>query len=70
MLRLSPSHKHLRSRDKARSDPAELVIAEGKLLQFTQLESFPAECKQLAAGKHVKNRAVYHRIRLLWDRTV
>ena len=54
MLRLSPKHRHFRSPDKAIIDPAELVIAEEKLLQLSQLESFPAENKQLAAGKYVK----------------
>ena len=54
MLRLSPKHKHFRSPDKVIIDPAELVIAEEKLLHLSQFESFPAECKQLAAGQHVK----------------
>ena len=54
MLRLSPKHKHFRSPDKAIIDPAELVIAEEKRLQLSQLESFPAESKRLAAGKYVK----------------
>ena len=54
MLRLSPKHKHFRSPDKAITDPAELVNAEEKLLQLSQLESFTAEIKQLAAGKYVK----------------
>ena len=54
MLRLSPKHRHFRSPDKAIIDPAELVISEEKLLQLSQLESFPAESKQLAAGKYVK----------------
>ena len=54
MLRLSPKHRHFRSPDKAIIDPAEFVIAEEKLLQLLQLEKFPAESKQLAAGKYVK----------------
>ena len=53
MLRLSPKHRHFGSPDKSIIDPAELVIAEEKLLQLSQLESFPAESKQLAAGKYV-----------------
>ena len=53
MLRLSPKHRHFRSPDKAIIDPAELVISEEKLLQLSQSESFPAESKQLAAGKYV-----------------
>ena len=47
-------HRHFRSPDKAIIDPAELVISEEKLLQFSQLESFPAESKQLADKKYVK----------------
>ncbi|XP_063711138.1 uncharacterized protein LOC134839491 [Symsagittifera roscoffensis] len=43
VLRLSPKHKHFRSPGKAIIDSAELVIAEEKLLQLSQLESFPAE---------------------------
>ena len=54
MVRLSPKHRHHRSPDKAIIDPAELVIAEGKFLQFSQLESIPAEGKHLAAVKFVK----------------
>ena len=54
MFRLSPKHRHFRSPDKAIIDPAELVIAVEKPLQLSQLESFPAESKQLAAGKNVK----------------
>ena len=54
MLRLSPKHRHFRSPDKAINDPAELVIGEQKLLQFSQLVLFPAESKQIAAGKYVK----------------
>ena len=54
MLRLSPEHRHFRSPDKTIIDPPELVNAEEKLLQLSQLESFPAESKQLAAGKYVK----------------
>ena len=54
MLRLSPKHRHFRSPDKAIIDPAELVIADEKLLQLSQLGSFPAESKQLTAGKYVK----------------
>ena len=57
MLRFSPKHRHFRSPDKAIIDPAELVISEEKLLQLSQLESFPAESKtisNLAAGKYVK----------------
>ena len=53
MLRLSPKHNYFRSPDKAIIDPAELVIAEEKLLKISQLESFPAEYKQLAAAKHL-----------------
>ena len=53
MLRLSPKHRHFRSPDKAIIDPAELVISEEKLLQLSQLESLPAESKQLAAVKYV-----------------
>ena len=54
MLRLSPKHKHFESPDKVIIDSVELVIAEEKLKQLSQFESFPAECKQLAAGKKVK----------------
>ena len=36
MLRLSPKHRQFRSPDKAIIDPAELVIAEEKLLQISQ----------------------------------
>ncbi|XP_063713741.1 uncharacterized protein LOC134841638 [Symsagittifera roscoffensis] len=54
MLRLSPKHIHFRSPDKAIIDPAELVISEEKILQLLQLESVPAESKQLAAGKYRK----------------
>ena len=54
MMRLSPKHRHFRSPDKAIIDPAELVLAVEKLLQLSQLESFPAESKQLTAGKYVK----------------
>ena len=54
MLRLSPKHRHFRSPDKAIIDPAEPVIAEENFLQLSQLESFPAESKQLAAAKYVK----------------
>ena len=54
MFRLSPKHRHFRSPDKVIIDPAELVISEETLLQFSQLESFAAESKQLAAGKYVK----------------
>ena len=54
MLRLSTKNRHFRSPDKAIIDPTELVVAEEKLLQLLQLESFPAECEQIAAGKHVK----------------
>ena len=53
MLRLSPKHKIFRSPDKAIIDPAELVIAEEKVLQLSQLESIAADCKQLAAAKHL-----------------
>ena len=42
MLGLSPKHRHFRSPDKTIIDPAELVISEEKLLQLSQLESFPA----------------------------
>ena len=49
MLRLSPKHRHFRSSDNAIIDPAELVIAEEKPLQFSQLQSFTEESKQLAA---------------------
>ena len=54
VLRLSPKHRNFRSPDKAITDPAELVIVEEKLLQLAQLESFPAESKQLAYAKYVK----------------
>ena len=54
MLRLSPKHRLFRSPDKAIINPAELVIAEENFLQLLQLESFPADSKQLAAGKYVK----------------
>ena len=54
MLRLSPKHRHFRSPDKAIIDPAELVILGEKRLQLSQLQSFPAESKQLTAGKYVK----------------
>ena len=50
----SSKHRHFRLPDKAINDPAKLVIAEEKLLQLSQLESFPAESKQLPAGKYVK----------------
>ena len=50
-MRPSPKHRHFRSPDKAIIDPAELVISEEKLLQLSQLESIPAESKQLAAGE-------------------
>ena len=53
-LRLSPKHRPFRSPDKAIFVPAELVIVEEKLLRLSQFESFPTECKLLAARKHVK----------------
>ena len=54
MLRLSSKHKYFRSPDEAKIDPAEYAIAEEKLFQFSQFQSFPAKFKQLAAEKHVK----------------
>ena len=57
METLTPNHNYFRLPDKAIIDPVELVIAEEKFLQFSQLESFAAECKQLAAAK--TSRAIH-----------
>ena len=57
MLRMLPSHKHFRGKDLRITDPAELDIAESKLIHLAQMESFPVELKTLTAGKPIKNNS-------------
>ena len=53
MLRLSPKHRTFRTQEMDIIDPAELVIADEKVLHHSLLESFSVG-SQFAAGKHVK----------------
>ena len=55
MLRMLPSHKHIRGKDLQITDPTEIDIAERKLIHLAQMESFPVELKTLIAGKPIKN---------------
>ena len=57
-----PSHKRVRGKDLRITEFTDLDIAENKLIHLTQIESFPAELKPLAASKTITNRnkiAVY-----------
>ena len=55
MLRMLPSHKHLRDKDLRITEPTELDIAGNKLFYLVQMEFLPVELKTLNAGKPIKN---------------
>ena len=54
MLRLSPKHRHYRTKVKEITDPVELVTAKRRLLLISQKESFEAEYLLLSCDKTVK----------------
>ena len=57
MLRMLPSHKHFRRKDLRITDPTELDIAENKLTNLGQMETFPVELKTITAGTPIKNNS-------------
>ena len=54
MLRLSPEHRHYRTKVKEITDPIELETAKQRLLLISQKESFEAEYLLLSYDKTVK----------------
>ena len=54
MLRLSPKHRHYRTKVKEITDPVELETAKQRLLLISQKESFEAEYLLLSCNKTVK----------------
>ena len=54
MLRLSPKHRHYRTKVKEITDPIELETAKQRLLLISQKESFEAEYFFLSCNKTVK----------------
>ena len=54
MLRLSPKHRHYRTKVKEITDPVELETAKQRLLLISQKESFEAEYLLLYGNKTVK----------------
>ena len=55
MLRMLLSHKNFRGKALPITYPTELDIAQTKLIQFAQMESFPVEGKTLTFGKPITN---------------
>ena len=52
-----PSHQHFRGKDLRITDATEIDIAENKLFQFAEMQSFPVELKTLTTGKLIKKRS-------------
>ena len=55
VLRFIPRNAPLRLSDRIVTESSELKLAEAKLLQLSQIVSFPAEIKLLDSDKPVKN---------------
>ena len=66
MLRLSPKHRHYRTKVKEITDPIELETAKQRLLLISQKESFEAEYLLLPCNKTVKSLVVLHSMHRLW----
>ena len=54
LLRLSPKHRHYRTKVKEKTDPVELETAKQRLLLISQKESFEAEYLLLSCDKTFK----------------
>ena len=54
ILRLSPKHRHYRTKAQEITDPVELETANQRLLLISQKESFEAEYLLLSRDKTVK----------------